>query len=213
MLRDSTTNLAYIPSEYRAIDIVFTPDRLRMMLQGQRLCRSIDDFLGGQFDPSVAGFVPTPVLRSIAHQISSHPYQGGMASLFLEAKAFEMLAEILRVLVDDTQSKGSVRERRFAMLARDILMADLANPPRIEDVAQQVGLSHRRLNEVFREVFGASPLKCLVNWRLDMACQLLSSGEFAVKQVAHLVGYAHASSFTQAFTRRFGHSPTGIPES
>ena len=211
MLRDPVSDFIYTPAKQRTAGIVVTPDRLRVMLQGQRLCRPIDNFLQGNFDPVVAAFRPTAALRSIANQISNHPYQGVMASLFLEAKAFEMLAENLQVLIEDTQAKGSVRERRYALAARDILMADLSNPPHIADVAKQVGLSHRRLNEVFRDVFDASPLQCLMQWRMDYARALLAGGERTVKQVAYETGYAHVSNFSLAFARRFGHPPTGVP--
>ena len=212
MLRDPLIDLRYTPSEYRSSGVVVSPARLREMLQGQRLCGPVDDFIDGCFDPLLADSRPTPTLRTIANQIFSHPYQGTMASLFLEAKAFEMVAESLRVLVDDNQPKGSVREHRYAMVARDIFLADLANPPRIEDVAKQVGLSQRRLNEVFREAFDASPLQCLVQWRLDHARDLLAAGQLTIKQVAHRVGYAHVSNFSLAFTRRFGHPPSGHAE-
>ena len=92
------------------------------------------------------------------------------------------------------------------------MMARLTDSLRIEDIAQQVGLSQRRLNEVFREVFDASPLQCLVRWRLELARDLLTNGELTVTQVAHQIGYAHVSNFSLAFSRRFGHSPTGAPK-
>ncbi len=113
-------------------------------------------------------------------------------------------------LADDIQPLGSPRARRYAMVAREIIMDNLGNPPRISDIARQVGLSQRRLNEVFREVFGTSPLQCLVLWRLDLAHSLLSSGEFSVKQVSRKAGYAHVSNFSLAFTRRFGHPPSEV---
>ncbi len=140
--------------------------------------------------------------------MGSHPYSGAMETVYLEGKAFEMLAEMLRLVFDDGASRNGAMARRLAHAAREIMMADVAHPPRIEDVALAVGLSQRRLNEVFREVFEASPLQCLVRWRLDLARQLLASGELSVKQVAHQLGYAHVSNFSLAFTRRFGHPPS-----
>ena len=98
------------------------------------------------------------------------------------------------------------------MAARAVIMAHLADPPRIGEIARRVGLSQRRLNEVFREIFGASPMQCLVRWRLEMARDLLATGDLSVKQVAHCVGYAHVSNFSLAFTRHFGHPPSGTPE-
>ena len=209
ILRDPVSDFVYAAEKHKIAGVLITPDRLRDMLQGQRVCRPIDDFLDGKFDPLVAGSRPTAALRSIADQICCHPYQGAMASVFLEAKAFEMLAESLRMLIDDDRPDNASWARQYALAARDIVMADLANPPRIEDVAKQVGLSQRRLNEVFREAFGASALQCLVQWRLDHARDLLAAGELTIKQVAHQAGYAHVSNFSLAFTRRFGHPPSG----
>ncbi len=209
MLQDPVSDLTYAPAHHRSSGLTVTPDRLREMLQGQRLHRAIDDFLARHFDPSILSSRCATPLRNIASQIAEHPYQGAMASLFLEAKAYEMLAETFRVFIDDGQKDGMSRARRQAYAARDIIMADLGDPPRIADLAEMVGLSQRRLNEAFRLVFDASPLQCLVHWRLDMAHRLLAAGELTVKQVAHRAGYAHVSNFSLAFARRFGHPPTG----
>lgn len=212
MLRDPLSTFHYGAGRHRTSGMAVTPARLNEMLQGQSPCRAIDAFLSGAFDPIISSSAPTAAMRTIAEQIASNPYRGVMETLYLEGKAFEMLAECLTAFcADETPSPGA-RARRHALAAREIMLADPAQPPRIEQVARQVGLSQRRLNEVFREVFGASPLQCLVRWRLDLARQWLQAGELSVKQVAHRLGYAHASNFTLAFTRRFGHPPTGAPE-
>lgn len=212
MFRDPTTRLIYAPSRHSGAGVTVSPARLNDLLQGQRLCRATDDFIDGRFDPRVASSRSTPTLLRIADQIQRHPYQGALASVFLEAKALEILAEAMRTLVDDSHAGQSHRGRRHALAARDIIMADLAHPPRISDLAQQVGLSQRRLNEIFREEFDGSPLQCLLRWRLDMARQLLADGELTVKQVAHMAGYAHVSNFSLAFSRHFGHPPSGIAQ-
>lgn len=211
MLRDPVSNLDYAPARHQSAGLTVTRARLREILQRERLHSRIDDFLGGDFDPSILSSPRAVSLGAVASQISSHPYRGAMASLFLEAKAYEMVAEAFRVFIDDSQKDGMTSARRQAYAARDIMMADLANPPRIADLAEMVGLSQRRLNEAFRLVFDASPLQCLVHCRLDMAYRLLAAGELTVKQVAHRAGYAHVSNFSLAFARRFGHPPTGTP--
>lgn len=212
MLRDPSSTFHYGPGHHVTSGMAVTPARLNEMLQGQRPNRTIAAFLDGTFDPFIASAAPTAAMRTIAEQIANNPYRGVMETLYLEGKAFEMLAEYLSAFCEDAAPAPSGRARRLALAAREILMADPAHPPRIEEVAAQVGLSQRRLNEVFREVFGASPLQCLVRWRLDLARQWLGRGDLSVKQVAHRLGYAHASNFSLAFTRRFGHPPTGAPE-
>lgn len=212
LLRDPVTALDYGVGGHMAAGMAITSRRLRHMLQGQRLTRPINAFLDGRFDPSVVSGPPTAAQRLIAEQICRNPYDGAMKTVFLEGKAFEMLAETLRVVFGETDTQETGRTRHLALAAREIMMADLANPPRIADVARQVGLSQRRLNEVFQEVFDAGPLACLVRWRLDVAQQRLAAGEASVKQVAHQLGYAHVSNFSLAFARRFGHPPTGPRE-
>ena len=208
LLRDPLTVLDYAPAPQKGVGALITPARLREMLQGQANHARLEAFLAGRFDPWLAMARPSPALVGIAAQILNQPYQGAMATLFLEAKAFEMLAASLALVLEEEAPRGVPQGRRQAMAARDILLADLAHPPRIEDLARQVGLSQRRLNEVFREVFGASPLQCLAGWRLDLARRWLAEG-MAVKQVAYGLGYRHVGSFSAAFARRFGHPPSG----
>ena len=131
MLRDPVTRLVYAPTVHRAIGVAVTPARLGEMLHGQRLCRTIDDFVDGRFDPWVGSSNSSPALLRIAQQISHPPYRGAMASLFMEAKAFELLAEFFSGLIDDPHPMDDDRKRSHALAARDIIMADLANPPRI----------------------------------------------------------------------------------
>lgn len=212
MLRDPLSTFCYGAGHHRASGMAVTPARLDEMLRGQRPDGAIADFMTGAFEPSIRSSSPTAAMRTIAEQIARNPYQGLMEVVFLEGKAFEMLAECLSAFNHEAGRNPGGRARRHALAAREILLADPAQPPRIEDVAVEVGLSQRRLNEVFHEVYGASPLQCLVQWRLDLARQWLRTGDLSVKQVAHRLGYAHASNFSLAFVRRFGHPPTGAPE-
>jgi AraC-like DNA-binding protein len=90
------------------------------------------------------------------------------------------------------------------------MMRDLRSPPFIADVAKTVGISQRKLIEIFREVFGATPLQCFVQWRLEQARLLLQSGNLSVKQVSYMVGYNYESNFSLAFTRYFGLPPSSL---
>ena len=45
MLRDPKTKLIYAPSEHRGAGVAVTPGRLKDIVQGQRLCRAIDQFI------------------------------------------------------------------------------------------------------------------------------------------------------------------------
>lgn len=196
---------------HRSMSLVMPRDRLRSIVNGHDVPGPVRRFLEGDPAPFGAVVRTSAAMRALAGQLRANPYRDGLAALYREAKIVELLAAAFAGLGGqpeaETPSGFSGRDRRRALMARDILMATLADPPSIEEVARQVGTSQRRLIDAFHAVFGVTPLKCLVAWRLERARQLLADGELSVKQVASAMGYAHASSFSHAFTRQFGSPP------
>lgn len=212
LLRDPYTELGhYLGERLSSIDFMLSAQGLLDTLQGQRLPASIERFIGGRLDPMVATMRTTPRMRSIVEQVQHNPYQGAMATLYAEGKAYEILAESLSTLPDgDGAADPPSSARRRALNARDIMTANLTNPPRIADVARLLDVSQRQLDHMFKDVFGASPLQCLTRWRLEEARALLARGGLSVKQVAYMMGYAHVSSFSHAYARQFGETPSTL---
>ena len=160
-------------------------------------------------DPSTLARQTADALSLAIRQIHHIPVQEALASLHVRGVILELMARLLVLMEVERQvSPPPADEHPCAGTARAILMDNLANPPSIEDLARQVGLSQRRLNEVFRQAFGAAPSQCLKTWRLEQARRLLARGDLSVKQVAHRMGYAHVSSFTHAYTRCFSTPPS-----
>ena len=78
----------------------------------------------------------------------------------------------------------------------------------LQTLADVSGMSRSRFSSKFFEVVGVTPGEYLVDWRLGIAKTLLLQG-WAVKQVAHEIGYADASAMARAFAARHGGtSPT-----
>lgn len=210
MLRDGRTRLTSSVGTQCGSGIILTQDHLGDLLEGERVKGPVKHLLGGRFDPAIAQFTSTDTIRSVAGQMFSHPYEGAMEAVYLQAKAHELLVENLRLLTDDMGSTGVSKAPQHALAAREIMLSDIGNPPSIGEVARRIGLSQRALGDVCQEVFGASALQCFTKWRLEMAQQFLTSGDYSIKQVAHLTGYAYVSSFSQAFIRQFGHPPSKV---
>nr|WP_280949301.1 helix-turn-helix transcriptional regulator [Hoeflea olei] len=86
----------------------------------------------------------------------------------------------------------------------------MRTPPSTSDLARTAGMSERRLDYVFQELFGASIFKTLTNARLDHAYKALQTGQVSVKELSFRLGYKHASSFSRAFYLRFGVYPSQV---
>jgi AraC-like DNA-binding protein len=77
----------------------------------------------------------------------------------------------------------------------------------IRELAFEFNLSPSYLQRLFKHQTGV----CMGEWineqRLQRAAHLLANSYFSVKEIAHNVGYEHASSFIHAFERSFTQAP------
>ena len=78
---------------------------------------------------------------------------------------------------------------------------------RMATLARAENLSVSRYNAVFRSQFGVSPTEYLTKIRMSTACELLTSTDLPIKEIAALVGYADSHFFSRVFRSRLGVSP------
>src|SRR5207244_11787819 len=78
----------------------------------------------------------------------------------------------------------------------------------VTDLGAEVALSRSVLDERFRRVLGRSPIRYLTDWRMHVARELLATTNLTVVAVARRVGYDPEASFSRAFKRATGSSPT-----
>jgi len=102
------------------------------------------------------------------------------------------------------QLTASVLEGRVQKILR---MAESRTTLNIRDLALEVRLSSSYLQRLFKHETGVSMGEWLSERRLQKAAHLLANSYMSVKEIAHNVGYEHASSFIRAFERRFRQAP------
>jgi AraC-like DNA-binding protein len=82
-----------------------------------------------------------------------------------------------------------------------------AEPWTLEDLARQVGVSRSMLAERFTHFVGAPPMQYLSQWRMQLAANLLVSGNAGLAEIAAAVGYGSEAAFSRAFKRLSGVAP------
>jgi len=101
-------------------------------------------------------------------------------------------------------SAPTVLEPRVQKILR---MADSGTAFTIRDLALEFHLSPSYLQRLFKHQTGVCMGEWLNEQRLRRAAHLLENIYLSVKEIAHNVGYGHASSFIRAFERRFTQAP------
>jgi AraC-like DNA-binding protein len=78
----------------------------------------------------------------------------------------------------------------------------------IESLAKETGVSRANLANKFRDVLGIPPMEYLAKLRMEKAKQLFQKGNMGLEEIAQNVGYASAFSFSKAYKRIYGNSPS-----
>ena len=91
-----------------------------------------------------------------------------------------------------------------------ILNSPGKSSPNIEALAKKYSMTKVRLSHAFKEVYGTSIYNYYQHQRMQKAHELLSTGNFSVKEVSEKLGYTNLSNFVLAFTKQFNTSPKSL---
>ncbi|MFM0610183.1 AraC family transcriptional regulator [Paraburkholderia sediminicola] len=92
----------------------------------------------------------------------------------------------------------------------DYIERNSMNPWTVETYANELGISMRDLNFMFREKFGVSAKRWLLERRLENARQLLLQTSMKVTEIAHECGFNSHAHFSDAFRKRFNSCPRKV---
>ena len=132
------------------------------------------------------------------------------APLHYRALVLDALAEMVSCLRERGRTNAPLDLRPDAHVADAVsaeLLSSLADPPSLDTLAERLYLGKTRLCQRFKDETGMSIGEMLAHLRVSEAKRRLECGNDPISEIAHAVGYAHASSFTTMFTRLVGTSP------
>ncbi|RZN84587.1 MAG: AraC family transcriptional regulator [Winogradskyella sp.] len=155
--------------------------------------------------------VISPSMAVVLNQLLSFNLNTSIKSLYFKGKAYEMLSLFFNRSEDANieQCPFLVDDENVAKLkkAKDIIIAQMSEPPTLQELADTIGLSLKKLKEGFKQIYGDSVFSFLFDYKMEVARKLLESGDYNVNEVGLKVGYSTASHFIAAFKKKYGTTP------
>jgi AraC-like DNA-binding protein len=105
------------------------------------------------------------------------------------------------------QNKISEEKIQLFYKAIDYIQFHLHTSLTTHAIAGVCGVSYVHLNRVFQEISGVSLMHFVTQTRLNAAKQMLSSPIERISDIARLVGFSSANTFSTVFARSTGMSP------
>ena len=154
-----------------------------------------------------AVFVRSPQVLAIGHRIRRE--MGGsddLTPLLVEAACIETLGLLTREARRGTERGSS----NLASDAAALVQAHLFSTLRLQDIAQELGVTRYVLARSFQAQWGCSLGEYVRNLRLQAAHRLLEETRRPVGDIAYETGFADQSHLTRCFRQHFGITPAHL---
>lgn len=154
------------------------------------------------FNSSIA-VVLSQILQSKVHD--------SLKTLYIQGKVYELLSLYFNKSEDPSveQCPFLVDEENVRKIrkAKEIVLDRMTDPPSLEELAVEIGLSLKKLKEGFKELYGETVYAYLLEYKMEEARRMLTSQKYNVNEVGLKLGYSSASHFIAAFKKKFGTTP------
>lgn len=153
----------------------------------------------------------SPSMAIVLSQLMNFNLMPSIKALYFKAKAYELLS-----LNFNRTNDADIAQCPFLMdevnvlkirKAKDLVISRMSEPPSLQELATEIGLSLKRLKDGFKQIYGDSVYSFLFDYKMEFARKLLDSGEYNVNEVGLKVGYSTSSHFIAAFKKKFGTTP------
>jgi len=153
----------------------------------------------------------SPSMAIVLNQMMNFNLMPTVKALYFRAKAYELLSLNFNRTEDANiaQCPFLVDEENVLKIrrAKDLVISRMAEPPSLQELATEIGLSLKRLKDGFKQIYGDSVYSFLFDYKMEYSRKLLDSGEYNVNEVGLKVGYSTSSHFIAAFKKKFGTTP------
>ncbi|NNE02556.1 MAG: helix-turn-helix transcriptional regulator [Eudoraea sp.] len=153
----------------------------------------------------------SPAIAVVLSQLMNYNLHQSVMELYVRGKVLELVALYFNRMEDVAieQCPFLVDEENVKRIrqAKDIIIARMAEPPTLAELAEEIGLSLKRLKEGFKQIYGDSVYSFLFNYKMEYARKMLESNQHNVNEVGLKVGYSTASHFITAFKKKYGTTP------
>ncbi len=155
---------------------------------------------------------PSAHAVALAERILS-PGPVAMAHLAIESRAIEILREALSQIAAPAAREEPalpVREAGRAYRIRQYLLANRRTALSLDEMSRSLGMSVGSMQEAFKAAYRSTVGEFHRALRLQDARLALEAETISIAEAAFRAGYASPASFSTAFKRQFGLSPSAV---
>ena len=153
----------------------------------------------------------SPSMAIVLSQLFHYSLHPSIKNLYYKGKGYELLSLYFNKTEDPNaeQCPFLIDEDNVMKIrkAKEIIIANMAEPPGLQELADEIGLNLKKLKMGFKQIYGDTVYGFLFDYKMNIARKLLDSGSYNVNEVGLKIGYSTGSHFIAAFKKKFATTP------
>ena len=122
-------------------------------------------------------------------------------------RIFEFLSENFNELPKTEVTRIQIDNQIRLQKMLSLIYEKYSMPLTLEDIAKAADISRSEAGRCFHKYMGCSPVDALIQYRLQVAHQLLSERTQTLQQVSYACGFNSVNYFSRQFKKKYGHAP------
>lgn len=147
----------------------------------------------------------------VLNQVFNYSLHNSLEKLYTKGKIYELLSLYFNFSENQDIEKCPFLEDEDNVIkirkAKEIVVERMANPPSLNELSEEIGLTLKKLKDGFKHIYGETVFNFLLDYKLDYSRKLLESKKYNVSEVSEQIGYSTSSHFIAAFKKKFGTTP------
>jgi len=153
----------------------------------------------------------SPSIRLILNQLSARQINESLRPIFIKGKVYELLSYYFSSTSENESENCPYIANEDTILkikkVKEIIIDQMNNPPSLDQLSKLVGLNIKKLKTDFKEFYGVPVFSFLLNYKMELAKNLLQEKKLNVNEISSYLGYSTSSHFIAAFKRKYGITP------
>lgn len=155
--------------------------------------------------------VVSPAIAVVLSQLMNYNLHPSIKELYVRGKVYELISLYFNKTKDaDLEQCPFLADEdnvRRIKMAKEIMISRMVEPPTLNELSKEIGLSLKKLKEGFKQIYGDSVYGFLFDYKMEYARKMLETGSHNVNEVGLRVGYSTASHFIASFKKKYGTTP------
>ncbi|WP_281616418.1 AraC family transcriptional regulator [Flammeovirga sp. SubArs3] len=156
-------------------------------------------------DPEIEGYV-NELVKSNENKVKRK------FSFF--SRALDILGALKEKMENDLMTKSNIKihpdDFSSMVLLKDKILTDYTEPPNLNDLSMELGMSVSKLNRNFKAVYQLPILQYFNQHRTEETYRQVKYTDKSLTEIASDLGYSHVGHLSRTFKKHFGYAPSSI---